>query len=206
MYTDSKFWADIRRRVLIFGESRRSVARQKNISRQTVRKILANDSPPTHFSTRSISPSARCTVWRDLAECIQQLSLADAAQLLHATHSISAERLEAQTLRNVMAERTPNFHQSVPHKEEWCSWLYLIERGEFPEPRVMSTETWSELKTRLRGNKCFERNIALALMPMTMDSPYVRSVFISTSAAHLFVDISCFRHKRPQMGHSVEDQ
>lgn len=46
MYTNLKQWADIRRRVLVKGESIRSVSRSERMSRNTVKKILKYETPP----------------------------------------------------------------------------------------------------------------------------------------------------------------
>lgn len=46
MYSNSYQWKRIRKRVLVLGESRRSVAKEERISRTTLRKMLAYESPP----------------------------------------------------------------------------------------------------------------------------------------------------------------
>lgn len=46
MYTNGYLWRRVRKRVLVFGESRRHVAKTEHISRPTVRKMLCSESPP----------------------------------------------------------------------------------------------------------------------------------------------------------------
>jgi transposase len=46
MYTNLKQWADIRRRVLVKGESIGSVSHSERMSRNTVKKILKHEKPP----------------------------------------------------------------------------------------------------------------------------------------------------------------
>lgn len=46
MYSNPYQWRRIRKRVLVFGESIRAVAKKEGMSRNTLRKILAHESPP----------------------------------------------------------------------------------------------------------------------------------------------------------------
>lgn len=46
MYTDMDMWIDVRRRVLVDGESKRSVIKRYGIHWKTLEKILGNTSPP----------------------------------------------------------------------------------------------------------------------------------------------------------------
>ncbi len=58
MYSNRAQWKRIRERILISGESIRSVARDERMSRNTVKKILAHDSPPG-YGGRSAKPKER---------------------------------------------------------------------------------------------------------------------------------------------------
>ncbi len=53
MYWNPYQWRRIRKRVLVSGESIRSVARMEGMSRKTLRKILSHESPPG-YGGRSI--------------------------------------------------------------------------------------------------------------------------------------------------------
>lgn len=53
MYSNPSQWRRIRRRLLLSGESIRSVAKKEGLSRVTLRKILAFESPPG-YGGRSI--------------------------------------------------------------------------------------------------------------------------------------------------------
>jgi len=46
MFTDMEQWADIRRRVLIEGTSRRQIQRETGLHWQTLKKVLENSAPP----------------------------------------------------------------------------------------------------------------------------------------------------------------
>lgn len=46
MYTDMEQWVEIRRRVFVDGESKRSVCRQFGIHWDTLKKILKHSEPP----------------------------------------------------------------------------------------------------------------------------------------------------------------
>jgi len=46
MFTDMEHWADIRRRVLIEGTSKRQVLRETGMHWKTLKKILENSTPP----------------------------------------------------------------------------------------------------------------------------------------------------------------
>lgn len=46
MYSSLSLWKRVRKRVLVLGESKRSVAKMERISRTTLRKMLAYESPP----------------------------------------------------------------------------------------------------------------------------------------------------------------
>jgi transposase len=52
MYSNPRQWADIRRRVLVMGESIGSVTRSKRMSRNTVKKILRLDAPPGYDNSK----------------------------------------------------------------------------------------------------------------------------------------------------------
>lgn len=52
MYSNPRQWADIRRRVLVMGESIGSVTRSKRMSRNTVKKILRLDTPPGYDNSK----------------------------------------------------------------------------------------------------------------------------------------------------------
>ena len=52
MYSNPRQWADIRRRVLVMGESVGSVTRSKRMSRNTVKKILRLDAPPGYDNSK----------------------------------------------------------------------------------------------------------------------------------------------------------
>lgn len=52
MYTDMEMWRDIRRRVLVDGESKRSVMRHYGIHYQTLEKILRHSEPPGYRMER----------------------------------------------------------------------------------------------------------------------------------------------------------
>lgn len=52
MYSNPRQWADIRRRVLVMGESIGSVTRSKRTSRNTVKKILRLDTPPGYDNSK----------------------------------------------------------------------------------------------------------------------------------------------------------
>ena len=55
MYSNPKQWAEIRMRVLVKGESIRSVTRSERMSRNTVKKILRLESPPGYDRSRRSS-------------------------------------------------------------------------------------------------------------------------------------------------------
>ena len=57
MYTDQAQWARIRTRVLVKGESRRSVCRAEHLARATLRRILRTDVPTT-YRRKAPRPSA----------------------------------------------------------------------------------------------------------------------------------------------------
>ena len=46
MYRNMEDWTEIRRKVLVEGVSRREILRKTGMHRQTLKKILANSSPP----------------------------------------------------------------------------------------------------------------------------------------------------------------
>ena len=46
MYTDMEMWRDVRRRVLVEGQSKRGICREYGIHFQTLQKILAHPAPP----------------------------------------------------------------------------------------------------------------------------------------------------------------
>ena len=46
MYTDMEMWRDIRRRVLVEGESKRQICREYGIHFRTLQKILEYPEPP----------------------------------------------------------------------------------------------------------------------------------------------------------------
>lgn len=52
MYTDMEMWRDIRRRVLVEGESKRRICREYGIHFQTLQKILAHSAPPGYRQTK----------------------------------------------------------------------------------------------------------------------------------------------------------
>lgn len=54
MYTNMKMWRDIRRRVLVLKESKRSVQRHYGIHWETLQKILGNSEPPGYQRTKPI--------------------------------------------------------------------------------------------------------------------------------------------------------
>ncbi len=58
MYSNIYQWKRIRKRVVLVGESKRSVAKAEGISRQTLRKMLAYDSPPGYRGRTIASKSA----------------------------------------------------------------------------------------------------------------------------------------------------
>ena len=53
MYTDMEMWRDIRRRVLVEGESKRAILRQYGIHFSTLRKILSHSEPPGYRKSAS---------------------------------------------------------------------------------------------------------------------------------------------------------
>ena len=52
MYTDMKFWSEIRRRVLVEGESKRSIQRRYGLHWDTLEKILGHAEPPGYRLSR----------------------------------------------------------------------------------------------------------------------------------------------------------
>ena len=56
MYTDMEHWAEIRRRILVDGQSKRSVCREFKIYWDTLQKILSHTQPPGY---RRTTPRAR---------------------------------------------------------------------------------------------------------------------------------------------------
>lgn len=61
MYSNPHQWRRIRKRVLLLGESRRSVAMKEGISRQTLRKMLAFEVPPVHARRKTASTAGNAT-------------------------------------------------------------------------------------------------------------------------------------------------
>lgn len=59
MYSDVRQWKRIRNRVLLCGESRRAVAASEQISRNTLRKMLALEAPPRLGATGGGDAAAR---------------------------------------------------------------------------------------------------------------------------------------------------
>ncbi len=57
MYTDMESWAEIRRRVLVDGLSRRAACREYGIHFKTLRKVLAHPEPPGYRRTAPRRPS-----------------------------------------------------------------------------------------------------------------------------------------------------
>ena len=57
MYTDMENWAEIRRRVLVDGLSRRAACREYGIHFKTLRKILTHPEPPGYRRTAPRRPS-----------------------------------------------------------------------------------------------------------------------------------------------------
>ena len=53
MYTDMEMWRDIRRRVIVDGESKRLICREYGIHFKTLQKILANTTPPGYRQTKT---------------------------------------------------------------------------------------------------------------------------------------------------------
>ena len=51
MFTDMENWAEIRRRVLVDGQSKRSVCREFEIHWDTLQKILDHPEPPGYHRT-----------------------------------------------------------------------------------------------------------------------------------------------------------
>ena len=54
MYSNMKMWRDIRRRVLVLKESKRSIQREYGIHWDTLQKILGNSEPPGYRRTKPI--------------------------------------------------------------------------------------------------------------------------------------------------------
>ena len=52
MYTDMEMWRDVRRRVLVEGQSKRGICREYGIHFQTLQKILAHPAPPGYRQTQ----------------------------------------------------------------------------------------------------------------------------------------------------------
>jgi transposase len=52
VYTDMEMWRDIRRRILVEGESKRQICREYGIHFQTLQKILTHPEPPGYRQTR----------------------------------------------------------------------------------------------------------------------------------------------------------
>ena len=59
MYSNPHQWRRIRKRVMVSGESKRSVAASEGISRATLRKMLAFETPPGYCGRNSPMPDAR---------------------------------------------------------------------------------------------------------------------------------------------------
>ena len=51
MFTDMENWAEIRRRVLVYGQSKRSVCREFEIHWDTLQKVLDYPEPPGYHRT-----------------------------------------------------------------------------------------------------------------------------------------------------------
>jgi hypothetical protein len=71
MYSNTSQWKRIRNRVLVAGESRRSVAASEYISRNTLRKMLAHETPPK--LRRRSQPVAVRRTERDLATRLSEI-------------------------------------------------------------------------------------------------------------------------------------
>ncbi len=59
MYSNPHQWRRIRKRVMVSGESKRGVAASEGISRTTLRKMLAFESPPGYCGRNTPMPDAR---------------------------------------------------------------------------------------------------------------------------------------------------
>jgi transposase len=67
VYTDMKMWSDIRRRVLIEGESKRSVQRDYSIHFNTLQKIIEHPEPPG-YCRKKPKPQSKIAPYLDIID------------------------------------------------------------------------------------------------------------------------------------------
>ena len=62
MYSNPSQWRQVRKTILIDGASIQSVSKSTGISRNTIRKILKNETPPGYGGGESSKPKKNCRI------------------------------------------------------------------------------------------------------------------------------------------------
>lgn len=89
MYTDPVMWTRLRKRVLIAGDSIRSVSQSEHIARNTLKRILASETPP-HYSRPLLQ---RWRALGDYAKDLHRLVVANATEARGKQRSIGEMHL-----------------------------------------------------------------------------------------------------------------
>jgi hypothetical protein len=87
-----------------------------------------------------------------------------AAKWLAAVMIDADSSIDVLALRHAMSVIKPVVSASRLAQDSWTRWLYSVERQEIPEPKLLSTAQWQDLKSNLSGHSDAHRHIALTVL------------------------------------------